>query len=373
MSTATQTSTQPNHLPELTVLHRVAAIPMISSSLCTLAEALSNYPLTRQTYNTAKDISNTAYRYTEPLQIRLAPLIERADGYANKAVDAVESRYPYPFRAKPEEVVSLVRERRQSAADYVHGCMNDANKAIEEKIKAPAYNVAQGIDHQFAPIVDYFEVAVTRLSTENGSSTPPAAQEAKFQFQRALALSKTLKDNLYVYSNEQLKQLQQQSALVQKAMETAHAITNLASSSLHTAQNRIHGLSDTMLMELHKLQASTASLSSSLQTSASTTLHESTSQIQAKIPPQIQQAYHDIATQLSSAASELSSIIKTKDIALPEKVSRVGKEVHERISPLLETVRKSISEMLARGKSEASEMTHLELSAHSGSNGHRKM
>jgi hypothetical protein len=83
---------------------------------------------TRSPYSTAKGLSTTAYKYAEPLQVRLAPLIIQADGYANKAVDVVQSRYPYPFTAKPEEVAML------------------ASKTIDEKVKTPAYNVAQGID-----------------------------------------------------------------------------------------------------------------------------------------------------------------------------------------------------------------------------------
>ena len=105
------------------------------------------------------------------------------------------------------------------------------NKAIDEKVRTPALNVAQGIDHvslflsprrseklttffqqRFSPVVDYFEIAVCRL---NGSkSVSPSPSDAKYQYQRALALSKSLGDNFYVYSNEQLKHLQAQSVLV---------------------------------------------------------------------------------------------------------------------------------------------------------------
>ncbi|KAF8623851.1 hypothetical protein AX15_006171 [Amanita polypyramis BW_CC] len=359
MSTATQTSTQ--HAPELTVLHRVVSIPLVSSSLETINDALSSNAFTRQPYSTAKGLSTTAYKYTEPLQIRLAPLIERADGFANKAVDVVESRYPYPFKAKPEDVASLVRESHQNAMDV-------ANKAIDKRIKSPAINVAQGIDQQFAPIVDYFEVAVTRLNSESGSSSP--RPQTKYQYQRAIALSKTLKDNIYVYSNEHFKQLQAQSAIVHRATETAHTITQLASSSITGAQKRINELSDTMLQELQKLQTSTASLSASLQSTASSTLHESTSQLQSRIPPQIQQVCNEVSSHLSSAISELSSIITAKDLPLQEKVGRVGKEVHEQISPLLENIRKSLADILARGREEASAVAQSSGEPATNSNGH---
>lgn len=167
-----------------------------------------------------------------------------------------------------------------------------------------------------------------------------------------------------MYSSEQLKQLQVQSAIVyvhfyahffdfipnersNRASETAHKISQLASSSITNAQKRINDLSDTMLHELQKLQAS-------LQSTASCTLHDSTSQIQARIPPQIQQAYNDVSSHLTAAVSEFSSIITTKDIPLPEKATRVAKQVREQINPLLETIRKRVSAILASGRAEAS-------------------
>ena len=73
-----------------------------------------------------------------------------ADDMANKAVDVVESRYPYPFTAKPEEVAQLVRERKESASKYVRerqqSVVTVANKNFDEKVKSPVVHVAQGID-----------------------------------------------------------------------------------------------------------------------------------------------------------------------------------------------------------------------------------
>jgi len=246
-------------------------------------------------------------------------LIIHADGFANKAVDAVQSRYPYPFTARPEEVALL------------------ASKTIDERVKTPAYNVAQGIDQRFAPIVDYMQVAVTRLNSnsEAGPSNPP---DAKYQYQRALALSKSFFD----YSNDQVKQLQAQSAILQRATETAQSITQLASSSITHASTRIHSLSDTMLVELQKLQTSTTFLSASLQSQAS--------QLQTQIPPQVQQTYAELCKSLSSAVTDFHAIVTTKDLPLQDKVGRVGHEVQERVAPLLESFKKGISDLLARGK-----------------------
>lgn len=138
MSTTT-TETRPSP-PHVTVLSRVASIPLVWSSLETLDQTLSSNAYTRSLYPTAKELSSAAYKYTEPIQIRLAPLIARADNYANKAVDVVEARYPYPFKAKPEEVTEYVRERRQSATELIH-------HSIDEKVKSPAFHVANEIDH----------------------------------------------------------------------------------------------------------------------------------------------------------------------------------------------------------------------------------
>ncbi|KAF9051961.1 lipid droplet-associated perilipin protein, partial [Panaeolus papilionaceus] len=353
---ATATETQPaqtqTQAPEITILSRVASIPVISSSLVTINDALSSNTYTRSPYAHAKELSSSAYKLTEPLQVKLAPLIIRADDIANKAVDAVESRYPYPFKAQPEEITTYVRERRETTTNYVHDRVNEVNKTIDEKVKTPAINYAHDIDQRFAPLVDYIETAFARLnqsSTDAGPSTPP---DAKYQYQRALALSKTLGENLYVYSNEQLKQIQAQSVIAQKASETAHNITSVASSSLSSAQSRIHGLSDNMLAELQKLQSSTASVTASFQAS----LQKSTSQIQSQIPEQIQQSYADVTAALSSAAQELAAILKTKDMPLQEKVTRVSSEVRERITPLLETVKKGVAEVLARSKAAEAEV-----------------
>jgi len=229
-------------------------------------------------------------------------------------LDAVESRYPYPFKAKPEEITTeittYVRERKESAISV-------ASKTIDDKVKTPAYGVAQGIDQRFAPVVDYFEVQVNKL---NGDGTPSSeAPKTDFQYQRALALSKSLTENLYVYSAEHIKELHAQNVLVQRATQTAHTITELASSSLTTAQARIHSLSDTMLQELQKLQNSTASLPKSLQSS-----------------------FPD----LSATIADFRNIVVAKDITLNEKATKVGQEVKERVSPILEDVMHKVKELV---------------------------
>jgi len=144
-ATVTETNEQTS-TPEMSVLARVASIPMISSSLVAVNDALAANAYLAKPYETAKGLSTSAYKLTEPLQVKLAPLIVRADGYANKAVDAVESRYPYPFKAQPEEVVNYVLEQKENTTHYVKEQVNTVNKAFEDKVTTPALHVAQDID-----------------------------------------------------------------------------------------------------------------------------------------------------------------------------------------------------------------------------------
>jgi hypothetical protein len=77
------------------------------------------------------------------------------------------------------------------------------------------YILTQAFLQKFTPIVDYFEVAVNKVGTESGTSSPSSTlSDSQYQYQRAINLSKHLKDNIYDYSSEHLKQLREQSVLV---------------------------------------------------------------------------------------------------------------------------------------------------------------
>jgi len=95
--------------------------------------------LTRSPYHAAQVITQTAFNFSQPLQIRLAPLIVSADGYANKGLDVIQHKYPYPFEVKPEDVASYVRERRDSV-------VSTANERFDKNVRSPAVGVAEGID-----------------------------------------------------------------------------------------------------------------------------------------------------------------------------------------------------------------------------------
>ncbi|TFY64549.1 hypothetical protein EVG20_g5908 [Dentipellis fragilis] len=323
---ATETQTAPA-APELTVLHRVASIPLINDSLSAVHNSLSSNAYTRSPYNTAQALSSTAIRYSEPIASRLAPLIVRADGFANKAVDAVESRYPYPFKTPTDEIIHDLKERSDHAKEV-------ANKTLDDRVRTPAATVAQGIDQRFAPLMDYIEAAVSRLNNGQTSASPSAEQ--KYQYQRAFALSKDLKDQVYEYSNEQLKLLQSHSVLVQRATETAHNISNLATSSLGAAQAKVHSMSDTMVQELQKIQASTSAL-----------------------PAHLQASFKPVQEGIQSTITDLSTVLKS-EIPLNEKVTKLGDTVQERVKPVLEAatvrVQETIKAVTASAKKEGNDV-----------------
>lgn len=102
-----------------------------------------------------------------------------------------------------------------------------------------------------------------------------------------------------------------------------------------------------MLVELQKLQGSTAAISTSLQSQAS--------QLQTQIPPQVHHKYTELSSSLSSAITDFSAILMAKDMPLQDKVGRVGREVQERVAPLLDSFRKGITELLAGGKQDVSD------------------
>lgn len=61
-----------------------------------------------------------------------------------------------------------------------------------------------------------------KLQSKNGDEAPksPSTAEAQYQYQRAFALSKDFREQLYYYSSDQLKQIEKQSVLVYVSRST---------------------------------------------------------------------------------------------------------------------------------------------------------
>ena len=74
---------------------------------------------------------------------------------------------------------------------------------------------------RFAPVVDRFEVVVKKLNgkaadTDAPGPDAPAVEtpKDKYQYQRAYRLSVDLRDYMYGYTSEQIKQIQEHNVLV---------------------------------------------------------------------------------------------------------------------------------------------------------------
>ena len=142
MSTDTQAAPQPAHL--LTIIDRVGSIPFVHDSLGYIDSTLNSSSLLRTPYATAQALTSSALHYSEPITNRLAPILTRADGLANQAVDVVEKKYPYPFKTPTEQISHDLKERTEHAKDV-------ANKTIDERVRAPVATVVSGVDQVSCP------------------------------------------------------------------------------------------------------------------------------------------------------------------------------------------------------------------------------
>ena len=100
-------STGEGGLPEYKTLGKVLSIPLVNESLVYAYSVISANPYTAYVYNTSLGLGTTAFEYSKPVQARLAPIIDKADGIALRGLDAVESRFPYPFNTTADDVSRL--------------------------------------------------------------------------------------------------------------------------------------------------------------------------------------------------------------------------------------------------------------------------
>jgi hypothetical protein len=140
MATETQASSTP-----ITFHKQVLGIPLVSSGLDTIHSTLSTSPYTKGVYSTGTSLAQSAYdtasRVTtsSSLYPKVLPVITTADGYANAGIDAVRSKFPYPFESSPDKVYNDLKKAPEDARIVAY-------KTIDERIKIPAYGPARGVD-----------------------------------------------------------------------------------------------------------------------------------------------------------------------------------------------------------------------------------
>ena len=107
-----------------------------------------------------------------------------------------------------------------------------------------------------------------------------------------------------------------------RASATAQKVIESASSSYSLAQSKVHGLSDTMVAELKRVQTGTYQL-----------------------PSQVQSSLKDVSDGLTTSIHELSSILSS-DIPFNEKASKVKDTVQQKVQPLLDATTSRVQEIL---------------------------
>ncbi|KAG8944714.1 hypothetical protein FRC04_001613 [Tulasnella sp. 424] len=310
--------------PEIKTIDKLVAIPIVHDSLSTLHQTLTTYVPTAYGYGQA--LTTSAYSLSAPLQVRLAPLIVSADGYALKGLDAAQAKFPTPFTVKTEDVVQGIKTRKDNAVNAV---------------TRPVYGLANGVDSSLTPIVDRIEAALhntlgapahtaeasdatsSTTSESSSASSDQAAAPATTQVGRLYHLSVDVKNQIVVLSSEQLKNLQTQNVYIQTATERLHTLNESLTRSyvatkdksieiVHETRNQANVYTNNILAELEKVQAATLALPKNLQTHL------------APVREEIESSFH-----------EITAIVKSSDLPVGEKVAKVGHHVQDKVQPLL--------------------------------------
>ncbi|QRV90957.1 lipid droplet-associated perilipin protein [Ceratobasidium sp. AG-Ba] len=334
--TETQTAT-PAHPPQLTSVNRVGKIPLVNDTLVSLDSILSQNAYSKRLYSAAQAYSERAYNLSAPVQVRLAPVIGRADGYANKGLDALESRWPYPFHVSTEEVVGTLKQGPDAAYGIYAAYADAASKAYESRVKAPAYGLVVRADSTLTPIVDRLEVVVSKLhgeapSSASSSSSSDSETTSERQVARAFRLSLDLKDQIIVLSSDQFKQLQQNNVYVQRATETLYNLTTSITTFSHDSNARAHQLSQSVLTELESIN------------------HAAQTRKEA-LPGQ----YSALKEAVGSTLAEVRGIINEANVPVGEKAVKVRDVVIGHVQPVLHQVVEEGKKLIGRAQVEGTD------------------
>ncbi|KAF8320488.1 hypothetical protein DL93DRAFT_2052703 [Clavulina sp. PMI_390] len=312
-----QTPAQAPFPVEFKSLEKVQGIPVVHDSLGYAHSLLSTNPYTSYVYNTGLGFTNTVYDYSKPVQARLAPILVRADGIALQGINAVESRFPYPFQTPTEEVCSHIIGTLKQSSDQAYS-------AFDARVRTPAYGLAQTADKSLSPIVDKLELAINKLSppatTSEEAPAPaaaPNATESSSQIERAYKLSVQARDQIVLLSSEQIKEVQKHSVIVQRAMDTIYKLNGSVQAIGKDAQTRVHAASAGIMSEVEKVQSSAAALPSKVQTST-----------------------EPLQSQLSQTLVDLKTALQSEGPA-SQKAKQLASAVQNQIGPILEALSKT--------------------------------
>lgn len=133
-----------------TFINRVAKIPVIADTLSAVYSTLHANTYSAAAYGKAECAALYLYEQSKPIQAKLAGPIEQVDAVANKGLDFAQSKAPFIFEMRTEDLISRAREPANQALAY--------GKTYQEAATA-----------RLAPIVDQFHAQLTRSQETLGN------------------------------------------------------------------------------------------------------------------------------------------------------------------------------------------------------------
>lgn len=205
-----------------TSLKRVTSIPLIHDSLSNIHDSLINNVLTRSPYNLSLAITERALNLSQPFQHGLAPVINTADSLANKGLDVVQSRYPYPFETPSQDIYRDIKAYPDHAVHVAQKKATDVASDIDQVRPLILYLPIRLIEavQRLTPLVNSYESVIARMSSAGTRSPTDSDSEdslsttARSQVERAYNLTLDLRDQVYSLSSEQLAHHQTLAAVV---------------------------------------------------------------------------------------------------------------------------------------------------------------
>ncbi|KAH7098335.1 hypothetical protein BKA62DRAFT_622713 [Auriculariales sp. MPI-PUGE-AT-0066] len=320
MSAATESAPAPSiSSPELRSLQRVGSIPLVNDTLSTLHSMLAQNTYTAWPYAQAQSISTSAYSIA-------APRLQGIDGLANKGLDFVEGRYPYPFQTPTNQMYDDIQKSRAQIYDA-------ASKTYDARVRAPVAGLAHGADQTITPFVNVLQGAYERLNTMSGNhepveNAPNSADET--QVHRALRLAHGMKDQVVVLSAEQLRQMQAQSVIVQRLTNDLTNLNALASSSVSAVKDatnngvaRAGAIAESTRAELERLSATLRAMPASLQQTLAPTIAPLQTHV-TEVQKRLAEVYQEQGVPASDRASKALSIIREQFQPLSEQAMKVA-------------------------------------------------
>jgi len=101
-----------------TSVRRVASIPVVADTLEAVQSTIQSNPYLSAVYEKAGGAAFYLYEQTKPLQQKLSGPIHQVDAVANKGLDFVQSKAPFVFEIKTEELISRARQPADQAFAY---------------------------------------------------------------------------------------------------------------------------------------------------------------------------------------------------------------------------------------------------------------